>query len=490
VPELSWERLERALDVEARGPAREQNTDPAAAGQESAEREPASAEPPAPGAWSAPRPAHGARSGRWIALAWPIAALAATFVIGFMGLRSQPEPQPPSARAPSLSAPVERLARGWITLVAGRAELASAPNPRMPAKPGAEVSEQARLFVGADSELQLVFETGTGVALEGDTELAVARQRERAIELELVHGSLFQQVHKLRDGERYEVRFGPYVARVRGTRFRVEHGARSAVSVFEGRVTVHEGARLVADLSAGQRWSSRDENDAERDAAARADRTVHALLAREPARFDGASEPPTATQGPGSASSQTWPTLSLLAPPNVAAWRVDGSLVPARGGLSMRVPPGDLVLPFVDLRGQERSLTLRVAAEGAELGETAIQSLIAALNEPQGYLAPEQIEPVVRGGLDALRRCYERGLRGDSALGGKLVLSIRVAPDGHVVRARTRVMPARSDSGGDAPALPLEFESCIQATARGWRFPRPTGGAVVFELPLNLKSRQ
>jgi|GEM_PF-1506328 len=432
VPELSWERLERALDQRA-----EPDTTPGpAAPAQRAEK-------------------LRGNTGKLVALAWPVLALAATFVFGYLARSERTQPELTARSAPAVSAPIalEAESQGWITLVAGQVEL-EIDGARSPAQPGQVVHERARIFTGRDAEAHVALSDGSGLIVSAEAELSLGRLREHSVALELRAGEVFQRVHKLGAEERYEVSFGPYLARVRGTRFQVRHGESASVAVSEGRVEVFEGARRVADLSAGQSWSSRPDVPA---APAR-DRQVHAA---EPA-------------------SASWPTLALPPVSNVASFRIDGAPVSATGGLSMRVPAGDVTLSYEDRRGHERTLALQVAPEGSQLEEAQIRALIAAQNDPRGHLDPEQIAPVVRAGLDALRRCYERGLKRDPGLIGKLVLSIRVAPDGHVARAEL------GEGGG--PRLPLDVEGCLQGEARRWLFPKPTGGSVMFEVPLNLKS--
>ncbi|MFT3922663.1 MAG: AgmX/PglI C-terminal domain-containing protein [Myxococcales bacterium] len=426
--ELSWERLEQALDQapsEGRTPAR-------------------------PAAPAAPKV-----SGKLIALAWPVLALAATFVFGYLALSERHAPEVARPSVPqTLPQPVaEAASHGWITLVAAGAELEIA-GQRTPAQPGQLVPEGARILTRQGAEVHVALAGGSGIIVEAESEIEIARLREHSVQLNVRAGAVFQQVRKLAPDERYEVAFGPYVARVHGTRFQVAHGAHSSVSVTEGRVGVYQGDQMIADLNAGQNWSS----EPSEPPAPNRDRKVHA------------AEP----------GSETWPTLALPPVANVIAWRVDDTTVSALGGLAMRMPAGDVTLKYEDARGRERALSLQVAPEGSALEEQHIRDLIAAQNDPRGHLDPEQIAPVVRAGLDSLRRCYERGLKRDPRLVGKLLLSIRVAPDGHVARATL--------DSGDGPALPLDVESCIQGEARSWMFPRPTGGFVVFEVPLNLKS--
>ncbi len=440
-PALPWERLEQALLAE-----------------------PVSGESPRAQAAS-----HGAPkvSGKLIALAWPVLALAATVLLGLMAWRERPVPvaQPVSSPASSVVAVEEARIRGTVTLVAGDVQIEAA-GARARAALGQAVEEGARLVTAADAEVHLALEGGGGIVVEPESHLLVRRLREHSAELVLRAGSVYQRVRKLAEGERYEVLFGDYVAHVRGTGFRVSHRAEvegqaeghSQVAVHEGRVVVQQGERVIADLSAGQSWNSSPDVKA----SPGPERAVH-----------GAE-----------AEAQGWTRLVLPAVPSVAAWRIAGARLSGHEELAMRVPAGDLTLPYEDLRGRERTLSLRVATEGSTLREQDIRALIAAQNEPMGQLSAEQIAPVVRAGLDSLRRCYERGLKRDPGLMGKLVLSIRVAPDGHVLRASV----AGSEKEASNSGIPLEVEGCMQAEARSWTFPRPTGGSVVFEVPLNLKS--
>src|SRR5690606_24969009 len=155
-------------------------------------------------------------------------------------------------------------------------------------------------------------------------------------------------------------------------------------------------------------------------------------------------------------------------------------ILPARDALLVRVPPEQTEVRFEDLHGKLHALPVSLTAEENELLETHIRDLLAQQSESRGHLAPAEIQGVIRGGLDAMRRCYERRLHVNPALMGQRKLAIRVAPDGHVSRVKVA-----SEDG----ALPMELETCTELEARGWRFPRQRGGSVSFELPLNLKAR-
>lgn len=416
VPDLSWERLERALD----------------------------AAPPQ----SAPQ-----RSGKVIALAWPVLAVAATFMLAWFAHREATLPRAvPSVAPRAAEVPKVRALEGWVTLAHADTELERG-GERTPGHVGAAVVEGMILRTGPQAELQVALGDGSGLIVEPSSELLVAELREDAVRLEMARGSAFHEVRKLEASERYDVTFGPFVASVRGTRYRVEQGEDASVFVFEGRVVVSQGDEVLADLSAGEHW------EAVPDEAPRAgDRRV---LGVEPA-------------------SRSWPSLKLPSVAAVRAWYLGEQRLPAQDALAMRVPPEQTELRFEDTHGKLHVLPIALTAEENELTETHIRDLLAQQNESRGYLEPAEIQDVVRGGLDAMRRCYERSLRVNPAVGGKLKLAIRVAPDGHVSRVQV---------SSEAGALPIELERCMELEARAWRFPRPRGGFVSFELPLNLKAR-
>jgi hypothetical protein len=420
LPELAWERLERALDA-------------------------------AP-AHAAPAQQPSRRSGKIIALAWPVLAVAATFMLGWFAHREARTPQAVPSAAPAVEVKQARALEGWVTLAHVDTELERA-GERAPGQVGAAVVEGMILRTGPHAELQVALGDGSGLIVEPSSELWVAELREHAVRFEVRRGSALHEVRKLAESERYDVTFGPYVASVRGTRYRVAQGRDASVFVFDGRVVVSEGDQLLADLSAGEHWQATS-NDARRPD----DRRV---LGLDPA-------------------SRSWPSLKLPAVAAVRAWYLGEQRLPAQDALAMRVPPQHTELRFEDTQGKLHVVPVTLTAEDNELTETHIRELLAQQNESRGYLEPAEIQSVVHGGLDAMRRCYERSLRVNPAIAGKLKLAIRVAPDGHVSRVQV---------SSEAGALPIELEQCLELEARAWRFPRPRGGFVSFELPLNLKAR-
>ena len=90
-------------------------------------------------------------------------------------------------------------------------------------------------------------------------------------------------------------------------------------------------------------------------------------------------------------------------------------------------------------------------------------------------------EPTIREQImPAVNDCYERALRSDVAREGKLVVSLKIAADGHVETA------TRAASQG---TLSDDLVDCIIAAARRAKFeaPGPLGSTIM--IPFNLQRR-
>lgn len=427
-PLLDWERLEAALDAPA-----------------------SSADSPAARPAAAP-----GRSGKLIALAWPVLAVAATLLFAWIGMTGQPAPEAnlPAQTAPASPAglPEVETLTAQVTLLAGSVTLEQDGVAR-PLTLNSEVREGARLVTAPGATVHVTWSAGTGFALGAGSSLHIDKLRRDEVELDLAQGSVANQVHKLTADQRYAVRSGELSAHVRGTRFVVERGAGERVSVQEGRVEVQRAGQVLALLSAGESY----EQPKTAKPAALPERAVHGVVDLH----------------------ADWGTLQLPALADLHAWIVDGESIPPQGGLSMRLPLGSTQLMFEDARGQIRSVTVDLRERVTALEPAALAKLVAPKEVRTGYLEPEQISGVIKAGLEPLRRCYERGLRVVPTLAGKLVLSMRVGPDGRVTRAEPK---GNSD-------LPVEVSRCLSQEAGRLTFPKPEGGGgLSFDVPLNLKS--
>jgi TonB family protein len=89
-----------------------------------------------------------------------------------------------------------------------------------------------------------------------------------------------------------------------------------------------------------------------------------------------------------------------------------------------------------------------------------------------GTLDAELVFAEVSRRMGGLKGCYERALRTDATLAGRITVRFVIGPDGAVTEA--------SAKGSE---LPAEVDACITGKVRTFRFPAPQGGAVTFEMP-------
>lgn len=98
----------------------------------------------------------------------------------------------------------------------------------------------------------------------------------------------------------------------------------------------------------------------------------------------------------------------------------------------------------------------------------------------EGSLTREEIEAVIRANLAQIKACYERFLQGRRDLGGKVLTSFVISPNGRVQSASI----ASSDLGSAG------CEQCIVSAIKRWKFPIPRGnGTVSVKYPFVLSSR-
>lgn len=91
-----------------------------------------------------------------------------------------------------------------------------------------------------------------------------------------------------------------------------------------------------------------------------------------------------------------------------------------------------------------------------------------------GTIDREAVRRVIRSILSQLKSCYERQLRVDSALEGKVVIQFEIAEQGRVRSAMTKSTSLNNTT----------VESCVAARIREARFPEPpTGTIAVVDYP-------
>src|SRR6516162_1423047 len=97
-----------------------------------------------------------------------------------------------------------------------------------------------------------------------------------------------------------------------------------------------------------------------------------------------------------------------------------------------------------------------------------------------GELDPAMVAKEVRSRLGAIKACYERALKRNPTLSGKVVIHWTITQAGTVSG-----VDVEQDTLGDA-----EVASCIKALVARWRFPAPAGGSVDVSFPFVFQASQ
>ena len=111
------------------------------------------------------------------------------------------------------------------------------------------------------------------------------------------------------------------------------------------------------------------------------------------------------------------------------------------------------------------------------LGSKKIRRVRASINlgggRISGALAGEVIRGVVKRNISGVKYCYEKELKRNPKLSGKIVVLFTIGTDGRVIRARIQSTTMHNEN----------VESCILRMVRRWRFPRPEKGSVTVSYP-------
>jgi hypothetical protein len=104
--------------------------------------------------------------------------------------------------------------------------------------------------------------------------------------------------------------------------------------------------------------------------------------------------------------------------------------------------------------------------EGKELRAISFES---AAGDVRGGLEKSEVEAVIRQNLAQIRNCYNRGLRLNPTLSGKVKASFKIGASGTVELSRI----------GESTLASSEVEECIRGRILSWNFPQPRGGSTV-----------
>lgn len=102
-----------------------------------------------------------------------------------------------------------------------------------------------------------------------------------------------------------------------------------------------------------------------------------------------------------------------------------------------------------------------------------------AKQKPQGKIDSNRYNEFINSRFGQVRACYERRLKINSLLSGKVDVNINVND-----RGRVSWVTVNRDTVRDPEML-----SCVKKTIRSWQFPEPEGGGVVVGKTFNFKKK-
>lgn len=97
-----------------------------------------------------------------------------------------------------------------------------------------------------------------------------------------------------------------------------------------------------------------------------------------------------------------------------------------------------------------------------------------------GTIDPKVARSFIKSNSNKVRACYERELKVNNLLQGKVTTSILINQDGTVANVKFI-----SDSVGSQP-----MRQCIKQEIVSWRFPKPEGGRAEVQFPFKFEPKQ
>jgi outer membrane biosynthesis protein TonB len=118
--------------------------------------------------------------------------------------------------------------------------------------------------------------------------------------------------------------------------------------------------------------------------------------------------------------------------------------------------------------------------KGVKVGEEAVHG-ISTVGKPQvdddgGLDANTVYQKIKSAYAGRVQKCYDDALKSNTALKGRVDVTITIGPGGNVTSA-------------DVSGFDDGVSACIQALARTWRFNKPPNGSATFQFPFSFRKQ-
>ncbi|GEM_PF-3649337 len=144
-----------------------------------------------------------------------------------------------------------------------------------------------------------------------------------------------------------------------------------------------------------------------------------------------------------------------------------------------QVKKQEIIIAGVRRRGKVRNVDIDINV--GEVKKVSLKKNIKKIEaqiklsseQKSGRLDPKVISTVIASHYGEVRYCYEKQLKINPNLEGKIEVKFTIGSDGHVSAASIEESTLNN----------MEVESCILFKVKNWTFPRPMGGSVTVIFP-------
>ena len=116
-----------------------------------------------------------------------------------------------------------------------------------------------------------------------------------------------------------------------------------------------------------------------------------------------------------------------------------------------------------------------VVEDAGTVADVTMRATMRAARECEGTIPAAALQAAVSRYSGQVRNCYERALKQNTNLQGRITVTLTIGARGNV------------ESAVATGPMPSSVNACVSAAARGWQLVAPTGGTcAVARVPFNM----
>lgn len=134
----------------------------------------------------------------------------------------------------------------------------------------------------------------------------------------------------------------------------------------------------------------------------------------------------------------------------------------------------------INIADETRYITGNMEAENTPDEPAPTPGVRGQRREATGSIPAKELQKVFRQHSGQTQKCYERALKKNPNLAGRVFLELTVSRDGSVAAVNAQGDTLQSD----------QVNGCLEELARGWSFPSPSGGAAEVRKPYTFSPKR